>query len=229
MTGGSILGNRVLRKEDPKFLTTGGEYVDDLLNEPRLVGGLHVTYARSSAAHARVLSIDTSEAESMPGVVAVFTAASLDLQPVPAAFNPMVARTLLASDKVRYVGEPIVAIVTETREQGEDAAEAIIVDYDYLEAFVDLETSMASSTHIYESAGSNVVFDTTALGIPENTGDAYFEGCEVTVKGRFLNQRVAPCPLEVRGAAAVWGDDGRLTQWMSTQHALGTVGPIAAA
>ena len=121
------------------------------------------------------------------------------------------------------------AIVTETREQGEDAAEAIIVDYDYLEAFVDLETSMASSTHIYESAGSNVVFDTTALGIPENTGDAYFEGCEVTVKGRFLNQRVAPCPLEVRGAAAVWGDDGRLTQWLSTQHAQGTVAPIAAA
>ncbi|GDX27493.1 carbon-monoxide dehydrogenase large subunit [Actinomycetes bacterium] len=229
MTGGSILGNRVLRKEDPKFLTTGGEYVDDLLNEPRLVGGLHVTYARSSAAHARINSIDTSEAESMPGVVAVFTAASLELQPVPAAFNPMVARTLLASDKVRYVGEPIVAIVTETREQGEDAAEAIIVDYDYLEAFVDLETSMASSTHIYESAGSNVVFDTTALGIPENTGDAYFEGCEVIVKGRFLNQRVAPCPLEVRGAAAVWGDDGRLTQWLSTQHAQGTVAPIAAA
>jgi carbon-monoxide dehydrogenase large subunit len=229
VTGGSILGNRVLRKEDPKFLTTGGEYVDDLLNEPRLVGGLHVTYARSSAAHARVLSIDTSEAEAMPGVVAVFTAASLDLQPVPAAFNPMVARTLLASDKVRYVGEPIVAIVTETREQGEDAAEAIIVDYEYLEAFVDLETSMASSTHIYESAGSNVVFDTTALGIPENTGDAYFEGCEVIVKGRFLNQRVAPCPLEVRGAAAVWGDDGRLTQWLSTQHAQGTVAPIAAA
>ncbi|MEY3147977.1 MAG: hypothetical protein RL688_1196, partial [Actinomycetota bacterium] len=229
MTGGSILGNRVLRKEDPKFLTTGGEYVDDLLDEPRLVGGLHVTYARSSAAHARVLSIDTSEAEAMPGVVAVFTAASLELQPVPAAFNPMVARTLLASDKVRYVGEPIVAIVTETREQGEDAAEAIIVDYDYLEAFVDLETSMASSTHIYESAGSNVVFDTTALGIPENTGDAYFEGCEVIVKGRFLNQRVAPCPLEVRGAAAVWGDDGRLTQWLSTQHAQGTVAPIAAA
>ncbi|MBJ7361604.1 MAG: xanthine dehydrogenase family protein molybdopterin-binding subunit, partial [Ilumatobacteraceae bacterium] len=229
MTGGSILGNRVLRKEDPKFLTTGGEYVDDLLDEPRLVGGLHVTYARSSAAHARVLSIDTSEAESMPGVVAVFTAASLELQPVPAAFNPMVARTLLASDKVRYVGEPIVAIVTETREQGEDAAEAIIVDYDYLEAFVDLETSMASSTHIYESAGSNVVFDTTALGIPENTGDAYFEGCEVIVKGRFLNQRVAPCPLEVRGAAAVWGDDGRLTQWLSTQHAQGSVAPIAAA
>ena len=229
MTGSSILGTRVLRKEDPKFLTTGGKYVDDLFEEERLVGAVHVTYARSSAAHARILSIDTSEAEAMPGVIAVFTAESLALQPVPAAFNPMVARTLLASDKVRYVGEPVVAIVTESREQGEDAAEAIIIDYDYLEAFVDVEAAMMSSTLIYESAGSNVVFDTTVLGIPENTGDAYFEGCEVVVKGRFMNQRVAPCPLEVRGAAAVWGTDGRLTQWLSTQHAQGGVDPIAAA
>ena len=229
MTGSSILGTRVLRKEDPKFLTTGGKYVDDLFEEERLVGAVHVTYARSSAAHARILSIDTSEAEAMPGVIAVFTAESLALQPVPAAFNPMVARTLLASDKVRYVGEPVVAIVTETREQGEDAAEAIIIDYDYLEAFVDVEAAMVSSTLIYESAGSNVVFDTTVLGIPDNTGDAYFEGCEVVVKGRFMNQRVAPCPLEVRGAAAVWGADGRLTQWLSTQHAQGGVDPIAAA
>ena len=229
MTGSSILGTRVLRKEDPKFLTTGGKYVDDLFEEERLVGAVHVTYALSSAAHARILSIDTSEAEAMPGVIAVFTAESLALQPVPAAFNPMVARTLLASDKVRYVGEPVVAIVTESREQGEDAAEAIIIDYDYLEAFVDVEAAMMSSTLIFESAGSNVVFDTTVLGIPENTGDAYFEGCEVVVKGRFMNQRVAPCPLEVRGAAAVWGTDGRLTQWLSTQHAQGGVDPIAAA
>lgn len=63
----------------------------------------------------------------------------------------------------------------------------------------------------------------------QKTPVTYFEGCEVIVKGRFLNQRVAPCPLEVRGAAAVWGDDGRLTQWLSTQHAQGTVAPIAAA
>ena len=149
MTGSSILGTLVLRKEDPKFLTTGGKYVDDLFEEERLVGAVHVTYARSSAAHARILSIDTSEAEAMPGVIAVFTAESLALQPVPAAFNPMVARTLLASDKVRYVGEPVVAIVTESREQGEDAAEAIIIDYDYLEAFVDVEAAMMSSTLIY--------------------------------------------------------------------------------
>ncbi|MFZ9158605.1 MAG: xanthine dehydrogenase family protein molybdopterin-binding subunit, partial [Ilumatobacteraceae bacterium] len=184
MTGGSILGNRVLRKEDPKFLTSGGKYVDDLNDEPLLQGALHVTYVRSSVAHGRILSIDTSDAESMPGVVAVFTAASLELQPVPAAFNPMVARTLLASDKVRYVGEPIAAVVTETREQGVDAAEAVIADYDVLEAFVDVEAAMMSSTLVYEGAGSNVVFDTTVLGIPENTGEAFFKDCEVVVTGR---------------------------------------------
>ena len=229
MTGGSILGNRVLRKEDPKFLTSGGKYVDDLNDEPLLQGALHVTYVRSSVAHGRILSIDTSDAESMPGVVAVFTAASLELQPVPAAFNPMVARTLLASDKVRYVGEPIAAVVTEAREQGVDAAEAVIADYDVLEAFVDVEAAMMSSTLVYEGAGSNVVFDTTVLGIPENTGEAFFKDCDVVVTGRFMNQRVAPCPLEVRGAAAAWGPDGRLNQWLSTQHAQGAVDPLAAA
>ena len=229
MTGGSILGNRVLRKEDPKFLTSGGKYVDDLYDEPMLQGALHVTYVRSSVAHGRILSIDTADAASMPGVVAGFTAESLGLQPVPAPFNPMVARTLLASDKVRYVGEPLAAIVSETREQGVDAAESVIVDYDVLEAFVDVEAAMVASTLVYESAGSNVVFDTTALGIPENTGDAFFAGCEVKVSGRFMNQRVAPCPLEVRGAAAAWGADGRLNQWLSTQHAQGAVAPLAAA
>jgi carbon-monoxide dehydrogenase large subunit len=226
--GGSILGNRVLRKEDPKFLTTGGVYVDDMLDEPLLVGAVHVTYVRSSVAHAIINSIDTSDAAQMPGVIAVLTGADLGLQPVPSSFNPMATRTLLAMDKVRYVGEPVAAIVSETREQGEDASEMVIVDYDFLEPLIDLEQSMASSTLIYESCGSNVVFDTTVLGIPENTGDAYFADCEVVVKGRFINQRVAPCPLEVRGAAAAWGSDGRLVQWLSTQHAQGAHAPIAA-
>jgi carbon-monoxide dehydrogenase large subunit len=227
--GGSILGNRVLRKEDPKFLTTGGVYVDDLLDEPALNGALHVTYARSSVAHGLITGIDYSDALLMPGVIAIYSGADLGLQPMPSPYNPMATRTLLAIDKVRYVGEPVVAIVTDTREQGEDAAEAVIIDYDVLEAHVDLEKAMASTNLIFDACGSNVVFDSMVLGLPDNTGDAYFEGCEVVVKGRYMNQRVAPCPLEVRGAAAAWGTDGRLTQWLSTQHAQGAVAPIAAA
>lgn len=227
--GGSILGTRVLRKEDPKFLTTGGVYVDDMRNEPMLAGALHVTYVRSTVAHGIITSIDASDARQMPGVVAVLTGADLGLEPVASTFNPMATRTLLATEKVRYVGEPLAVIVSETREQGEDAAEMVIVDYDVLPALIDVEEAMNSSTLLYEACGSNVVFDTTVLGIPENTGDAFFADCEVVVKGRFLNQRVAPCPLEVRGAAAAWGPDGRLVEWISTQHAQGAVAPIAKA
>ncbi len=225
---GSILGNRVLRKEDPKFLTTGGQYVDDLLDEPRLVGAQYVTYVRSSVAHGLITGIDTSAALEIPGVVGVFTAADLGLQPTPSDFNPMVARGLLAIDKVRFVGEPIAAVITTDPRVGEDAAEAVIVDYDVLPALVDMEEALTSTTLIYEGAGSNVVFDTTVLGIPENTGDGFFDGCDVVVKGRFLNQRVAPCPLEVRGSAVAWVD-GRLVQWLSTQAAQGAKASIVKA
>jgi carbon-monoxide dehydrogenase large subunit len=225
---GSILGTRVQRKEDPKFLTTGGTYVDDL-HEELLAGALHVVYARSAVAHGRILSIDTADAEAMPGVVGVFTAESLGLQPVPSQFNPAVTRTLLASDKVRFVGEPVAAVVAETLAQATDAAEMIFVDVDVLPALVDIEAAAAADTLLYDAAGSNVVFDTTALGMPDNTpSEEFFADCEVVVTGRFLNQRVAPCPLEVRGSAATWVD-GRLYQWLSTQHAQGVRTPIAAA
>jgi aerobic carbon-monoxide dehydrogenase large subunit len=229
---GSILGNRVQRKEDPKFLTTGGVYLDDLTNGPPdgpLSGAAHVVYARSAVAHGRITSIDVDGAKDMPGVLGVFTAASLGLEPGPSAFNPAVARTLLASDKVRYVGEPVVAVVAETRRQAVDAAEMVFVDVEFLPTLVDPEAALNAETLIYDDAGSNAVFDTTALGMPENSAtDEYFAGCEVTVTGRFVNQRVAPCPLEVRGAAAAW-IDGRLNQWLSTQHAQGAKAPIVAA
>ena len=218
---GSILGNRVLRKEDPKFLTTGGVYVDDLTNEPLLAGALHATYVRSTVAHANILSIDVSDALQSPGVVAIYTAHDLQLEPVAATYNPTVKRTLLASGKVRYVGEPVAVVLTELANQGEDAAEKVIIDYDMLETLVDMEQAMTSTTLIYEECGSNVVFDSTALGMPDNTGDTMFANCEVVVKGRFVNQRVAPCPLEVRGSAAAWDSNGRLVQWLSTQHAQG--------
>ena len=225
---GSILGNRVVRKEDPKFLTTGGRYLDDLNDVAELAGAAHVAYVRSAVAHGTITSIDTAEATSMPGVIGVFTAADLDLQPVPSPYNPTVAKTLLASDRARYVGEPIAAVVAETREQAVDAADAVLVDYDQLDVIIDPEAAVAATTLLYDGAGSNVVFDSTALGMPDLTGDEWFADCEVTVSGRFVNQRVAPCPLEVRGSAVAW-IDGRLHQWVSTQHAQGIKDPIVAA
>ena len=225
--GASILGNRVQRLEDPKFLTTGGVYVDDL-RLAELRGALHATYVRSTVAHAEIVSIDTSDALSMPGVVAVWTAADLDLQPAAASFNPGVSRTLLATGKVRFVGEPVAVVLTETRAQGEDAAELVIVDYEILPALVDVEQAMTSDTLLYPDAGSNVVFDSAAIGMPGLTDDTWFDGCEVVASGRFVNQRVAPCPMEVRGSAVAW-IDGRLHQWLSTQGAQGAQDGIAKA
>ena len=217
---GSILGNRVLRKEDPKFLTTGGVYVDDMQNEPLLQGAAHVTFVRSQVAHALINGIDISAALEAPGVIAIYTAESLNLAPEASSFNPGVTRTLLASGRVRYVGEPVAVIVTEEANQGEDAADLVVVDYEPLEVLVDLERAMTSSTLIYPDAGSNVVVDSTVWGMPDVTGDDFFADCDVVVKGRYVNQRVAPCPLEVRGSAVAWVD-GRLYQWISTQHAQG--------
>jgi carbon-monoxide dehydrogenase large subunit len=223
-----VLGEKVLRKEDPKFLTTGGVYLDDMDDE-RLAGAAHVVFARSQDAHGTISSIDTSEAEGMPGVLGVYTAASLDLQPTPSGFNPAVARTLLASDKVRWVGEPIAAVVAETYEQATDAAQTIYADVDPLPALIDLEQSLASDVHIYPDAGGNAVFDSTFLGGTPNTPtDEFFADCEVVLEQTAMNQRVAPCPLEPRHAAAAWVDD-RLHVWLSTQHAQGALEPLAGA
>ena len=98
---GSILGTRVQRKEDPKLLTTGGEYVDDIVDE-RLADAAHVAYARSPIAHGTIGSIDIDEAASMPGVIGVFTAESLSLEPIPSSFNP-VAATALRGGATSYI------------------------------------------------------------------------------------------------------------------------------
>mgnify|MGYP001481684970 CR=1 FL=1 len=135
---GSVLGEKVLRKEDPKFLTTGGVYMDDF-DDPRLAGAGWVVYARSPIAHGTITSIDIDEAQGMPGVIGVYTAQSLGLEPAPSPFNPGVARTLLASDKVRWVGEPLAAVVAETYAEAVDAAQTIIADIEPLPALIDME------------------------------------------------------------------------------------------
>ncbi len=207
----SILGNRVVRKEDPKFLTRGGTYVDDLDIE----GVARVTFVRSTYAHALIRSIDVEEARGAPGVVAVVTAGDIGLDPVPLdmpLFNDNMHQQWLAADVVRYVGEPVVAIVSETQAQGTDAAELVFVDYEPLAAVVDPEAALAGSTILHPEAGTNIAFD-----LQFGRDEALFDDCEVVVRRRIVNQRVAPCPLEVRAAAARWEDDGRLTQWASTQ------------
>ncbi|HUC35535.1 MAG TPA: xanthine dehydrogenase family protein molybdopterin-binding subunit [Acidimicrobiales bacterium] len=207
----SILGNRVLRKEDPAFLTVGGKYVADL----DLPGTAWVTYVRSPVAHGRISSVDLDEARSAPGVIDVVTSAEIDLDPLPPdvpMLNQAMTRPFLAKGAVRFVGEPVVAIVSETREAGADASELVVVDYEPLHAVVDLSEARRDETLLFEEAGTNVAF----AGVGDSD-DSFFEGCDVVVRERVVNQRVAPCPLEVRGAAARWEPDGKLVFNVSTQ------------
>jgi aerobic carbon-monoxide dehydrogenase large subunit len=220
----SILGTRVLRTEDPRFLTTGGVYVEDLVDE-RLEGACHVFFVRSPVAHARINAIDASAALAAPGVLAVFTGHDLaDLPPIRPAgpVNKKMEQRLLATDKVRYVGEPVAAVVVEEPYQGEDATELVAVDYDPLPAVLGYDPS--DDTLLFEDAGSNVA---GWWGNPADLKADLFDGCEVVVSQTIINQRVAPAPMETRGAAAVWGEDGRLTAWIPNQGAQGTKGGLA--
>jgi carbon-monoxide dehydrogenase large subunit len=208
----SILGNRVVRKEDPLFLTKGATYVDDLV----LDGAVHLTFVRSTMAHARITSIDVDEVRGAAGVVAVFVGADVGLPPIApevAILNQDMPQPLLAGDVVRFVGEPVVAIVTEERYQGADAAELAFIDYDPLPALIDPEESLRDEVLLHPGAGTNV-----ALSLEFPVDASLFDECDVVVRQRVVNQRVAPAPLEVRGGAARWGEDGRLTYWGSSQH-----------
>src|SRR3954463_1842224 len=222
----SILGTRVLRVEDPKFLTTGGVYVDDL-RDPRLEGAAYVTYVRSVVAHARV-TVDAAAAAGAPGVVAVITAADLrDIEPPPLALPylpPVMARPWLADGVVRYVGEPVAAVITESRYDGEDVAELVSVDYDPLPVVIDPHASATDEVLLFPEAPNN-----TALAFQLGETEGLLDDCEVVVRQDVVNQRVAPAPLEVRGSACAWTDDGRLVFWASTQSPHGARDSLAKA
>jgi carbon-monoxide dehydrogenase large subunit len=222
----SIMGTRVVRNEDPVFLSRGATYTDDLTDE-RLTGALHLTLVRSPLAHARITAVDVEEARSAPGVVAVVTGADIDLEPpllFPAAEKGMV-RPWLATEKVRFVGEPVVAVLTEQAYQGQDAADLVEIDYDPLPAVVDLRAAASDEVLVFEDVGTNT---TNGFGLDEEFDEHLFDDCEVVVTQEIVNQRLAACALETRAASAVWGDDGRVTLWCSTQNAQDARDEVAA-
>jgi aerobic carbon-monoxide dehydrogenase large subunit len=225
----SILGTRVRRVEDPAFLTRGAVYTDDVQDE-RLTGACHVFFVRSPLAHARINSVDVSAALEAPGVISAFAAADLldgvpDLAPMMSIINQDMTQPLLARDVVRYAGEPVAVIVTEQAYQGEDAAELVDVDYDPLPVVVDMsEAGQDDAQPLFPAAGGNVA---ATFGDPAKFDPGLFDGCEVVVSRTIENQRVAPAPMETRAAAAVWGDDGRVTAWIPNQGAQGTRGSLA--
>ncbi len=215
---GSLLGNAVTRIEDPELLVGAGRYVEDL----EIPGAAQVVFVRSPVAHARIRSIETKAASEMPGVVLIFTAADLDLPSHHGLFtlNDVCSRPPLATEKVRFVGDMVAMVVAESRTVAFDAAEAVEVDYETLEAAVDPEDALAPGAPAqFEALGSNLA------AVMRGSQDDPLEGAEVVVRGRFENQRVAVMPMEPNSIAVVPGSGEDLydvTAYASTQmpHAL---------
>ena len=206
------------------MLTEGARYVADL----RIDGAAHVCFVRSTVAHGRLVGVDAADARAWPGVLGVFTAADLDLvdlKPIPVVNQSMV-RPVLARETVRFVGEPVAAVVAETVAAAADAAERVMVDIEPQPATVTLADAIAGETLVHQHAGTNVAFDmppsdVSPLGVvpPDRAGGRLdLSGCEVTVEASLVNRRLAAVPLEPRSAAAEWSADGtRLTFHASTQ------------
>ncbi|HEX5404524.1 MAG TPA: xanthine dehydrogenase family protein molybdopterin-binding subunit [Pseudonocardiaceae bacterium] len=222
---GSILGTRVQRLEDPEFLTSGAVYTDDIVDE-RLTGAVWVTFVRATLAHATITSIDTRAALATEGCVGVITAADLADLPAQAPMMPLyptgMAQPLLATGTVRYVGEPVAAVLTDSRYTGEDIAELVNIDYEPLPVVVDPVEAATDETLLFPELGTNVV-----CAKPLAADDDIFAGCEVVVTATIQNQRVAVAPMEVRAAAAIWGADDRLTAWVPNQGAQGAQARLA--
>ncbi|MDJ0769192.1 MAG: xanthine dehydrogenase family protein molybdopterin-binding subunit [Ilumatobacter sp.] len=221
----SMLGTDVIRKEDPALLTIGGTYVDDHPAD----GAVHAAFVRSQVAHGEIRSIETEDAIGMPGVIGIYTAADLGLEPYAPGmpmFNQDMTRTRLATDRVRYVGEPVAVVVAETYTEAVDAANAVWADVDILDAVVSMHEALTDDVVLHPAAGTNTIFQ-----IPGSGADV-FEGCDVTVELSFRNHRIAPCPLESRATIARWDtvdDVEHLTQWSENQGAHGTRDGLAAA
>jgi carbon-monoxide dehydrogenase large subunit len=208
---GSILGNSVVRLEDPTLLTGAGKYLDDL--EP---SAARIVFVRSSIAHGQVRSVDVDDAGSMPGVIAVYRAGDLGLSSfqsfpmLPETFN----RPVFASDRVRFVGDIVAAVVAETAAQATDAAEAVVVDIDPLPAVVSAPAAIAPDAPVlFPDHGSNVCFGTTFGGDEDPLA-----GADAVAEVSMVSQRLAGVPMEPNGCLMVPGEPaGGLTAWLSHQ------------
>jgi len=201
------IGARVVRKEDKRFITGRGRYTDDI----GLKDTTYAVFVRSPHAHARIVSIDASEALAAPGVVGVLTGADLagdkvgglicgwmihskDGSPMKAGAHPA-----LAHDRVRHVGDAVAVVVAETKNQARDAAEKVVVEYEELPAVVDLAKAQdPASPQLHPEAPLNTIFD-WSLGDKAAT-EAAFAKAAKTVALDIVNSRLVPNAMEPRSA-----------------------------
>ena len=212
------IGASPLRKEDAPLIVGQGRYVDDI----KLPGMLHAAFVRSPFASARILSIDTAEAEALPGVVRILTAETLGLDAgVPCASNPFggaiqVKRPILAEGRVRMVGEPVALVIAADRATARDAADKVLVDYESLPAVIHAERALEPGAPlVHDDAPGNLCCTITH----KTEGfDAVFDAAPVVIRQTIDNQRLTPVPIEARAVIASWGVAAdELTVYSSTQ------------
>ena len=221
----SVIGDAPTRREDLRFVTGRGGYLDDMVFE----GLVHAAVLRSPHAHARIESIHTGTARAMPGVLTTLTAKDLRadglqaLRPTaeanaqtgePFAFAP---QPLLAADKALYVGEPVALIVAETRNQALDAAEQVIVNYSPLPAVTTVAAARApGAVEISAEVPGNLCFDWRT---GDNAAvDAAFAVAAHVVELDLDNHRIVTNPMEPRGVVGLWdATSGRYTAYVSSQ------------
>ena len=218
MTTETVLGKSIKRREDPRLITGRGTYVDDV----RLIGMVNMVLVRSPHAHANIRSVDTSAAESADGVVAVYTGAQLHEELGSLICGWVVPDTKevphppLAVDKVRCVGDAVAAVAATSPQAAVDAAGLVQVDYEVLDAVVDMEAAIQDgAAQVHDDAPNNVAFEWEIGG---GDFDAAASSAGVRVTERIINQRLIPNPMEPRGVVADFNPGtNHLTVWTSTQ------------
>ncbi len=219
------IGQAVPRKEDRRFVTGRGRYVDDI----RLPGQAWAVFVRSPHAHARIRRVDKASVEGMPGVLAVFTGADAEADGIGPLIcgwmihsrdgTPMKVGThrVLATDKVRYVGDRVACVVAETLHQARDAAEALVVEYEELPAVVDLATADEAPALVHDDIPGNLCYD-WELGDRAAVEEAFAKAARV-VSVDLVNNRLVPNALEPRAALAAY-DPGRdeITLYLTSQN-----------
>lgn len=229
--GGSWIGRKFARKEDRRLITGKGNYLADIHVDNCLV----LKFARSTCAHGIIKSIDTSSAESIPGVIAVYTGNDIKdrIKPLPtSATLPLLEANYprhwpLAVGKVKFNGEPVAAVIAKDKYTAEDAVEQIIVEYEDLPAVTDPEQSLQPDAPvIHDEFSDNIMFKMTLTGgfTPEEqqrnadkVGEI-IENADIIISERFRVHRCGVTPMETRGVISTWDEHTGLQVWMTTQR-----------
>jgi len=224
---GKFVHQSIKRIEDPELITANVQFLDDI----NLPGMLHAAFKRSDYAHARIKSIDVSEARKLPGVIGVYTAEDFGdyVKPGPLQVPPptaikgatYVARTTMpiAKDKVRYAGEPVAIVIAESRYIAEDACDLIYVDYEPLEAVVDLEKALQpGSPLVHDDLPSN---EAGHVRQERGSWEQAVKEADLIIKRKFFINRNAGAAMENRGIIVQWDKQAKqMTIWCGTQSVI---------